>query len=65
MRLLFIVICLCSSLELCAQKTDSLRIDSVIHTLPDVMIKGERPLATVQGSAIIYDLPRLIEKKGA
>ena len=65
MRLLFIVICLCSSLGLCAQKTDSLRIDSVIHTLPDVMIKGERPLATVQGSAIIYDLPRLIEKKGA
>ncbi len=45
------------------QQTDSLRMDSIIHELPDVVVKGERPIAKVKGSTIIYDLPRLIEKK--
>ena len=65
MRLFIVFICFYSCLGLYAQKADSLHMDSVVHTLPDVMIKGERPLAKVQGSAIIYDLPRLIAKKGA
>ena len=46
-----------------AQKVDSLRMDSIIHNLPDVIVKGERPIAKVNGSAITYDLPRLIQKK--
>ena len=44
--------------------TDSINVDSVIRSLPEVMVKGERPLAVVHGSAITYDLPRIIEKKG-
>ena len=44
--------------------TDSISVDSVIRSLPEVMVKGERPLAVVHGSAITYDLPRIIEKKG-
>ncbi len=28
------------------------------------MIKGEHPLVVVHGSAITYELPRIIEKKG-
>ena len=44
--------------------TDSLSMERMIYDLPEVMIKGERPIAVVHGSAITYDLPRLIEKKG-
>lgn len=43
---------------------DSLGTDSLIRQLPEVMIKGEHPLAVVHESAITYDLPRIIEKKG-
>ena len=47
-----------------AQNMDSLRMDSVLHNLPEVYVKGERPIAKVNGSTISYDLPRLIENKG-
>lgn len=47
-----------------AQTTDSLRMDSIIHALPEVMVKGDRPLVKVDGSKLVYDLPRLVEKKG-
>lgn len=43
-----------------AQSADSLRMDSVVHDLPDLLVKGERPIARVKGSTITYDLPRLI-----
>lgn len=47
-----------------AQTADSLRIDSIMQTLPDLVVKGERPIATVKGATITYDLPRLIAQKG-
>lgn len=53
--------CCCTAAT--AQEVDSLRMDSIIHTLPDVMVKGERPLVKVEGSAMIYDLPRMVEQK--
>ena len=40
-----------------AQQSDSLRMDSIIHALPEVMVKGERPVVKVEGSALVYDLP--------
>lgn len=46
-----------------AKLTDSLRMDSMVHELPDVLVKGERPIAKVKGGAIIYDLPRLISNR--
>ena len=45
-------------------ESDSVSVDSIAQTLPDVLVEGERPIAVVHGSAITYDLPRLIEKKG-
>lgn len=41
--------------------TDSLRMDSIIHSLPDVMVKGSRPIVKVKGAALTYDLPQLIK----
>ena len=62
-KILLFLILLLSSTVLKAQQTDSLRMDSIIHELPDVVVKGARPIAKVNGSTITYDLPRLIEKK--
>ena len=44
----------------CAAQTatpgDSLRMDSIIHNLPEVMVSGERPMVKVKGSALVYDI---------
>src|SRR5574344_206345 len=55
---------LCSQQASAQSMADSTAVDSIVRSLPEVMVKGERPLAVVHGSAITYDLPRLIEKKG-
>lgn len=47
-----------------AQTVDSLRMDSMIHALPEVMVRGERPIAKIKGSTITYDLSRLLMGKG-
>lgn len=62
--LLFAILWLCGS-WLYAQSADTLRTDSLVHQLPDVYVSGERPLARVQGSTIVYDLPRILAQKGA
>ncbi len=63
MKAFVTIICmLFASLNVRAQ-SDSARIDSIIHTLPDVMVKGERPIVRVNGAALVYDLQRLIGSK--
>ena len=63
MKAFVTIICmLFASLNVRAQ-SDSARIDSIIHTLPDVMVKGERPIVRVNGAALVYDLQRLIGNK--
>ena len=44
---------------------DSLRMDSIIHALPEVMVKGERPIVKVVGSKLTYDMPLLLKKESA
>lgn len=63
MKILLILLSLLTPKGGFAQQADSLRMDSIVHRLPDVVVKGERPIARVKGSTITYDLPRLIEKK--
>lgn len=41
--------------------TDTLVVDSLWQTIPEVMVEGERPIVKARGSVLIYDLPRLIE----
>ncbi len=55
---------LCSSECWAQSDNDSISVDSIAHALPEVLVEGERPIAVVQGSAITYDMPRLIENKG-
>ncbi len=58
-RLLSITLLSVFALSISAQ-SDSIRMDSVVHELPDVMVKGGRPLAHINGSTITYDLPQII-----
>ena len=45
-------------------QTDSLRIDSLLRTLPEVMIMGERPMVKAERGKLVFDLPRLMRDKG-
>ena len=62
-RLVILSACLAISLAGWAQgnRNDSLRMDSIIHSLPDVMVKGNRPIVKVKGETLTYDLPQLIK----
>ena len=63
---------LCVLAMLCVQafyaqemKTDSLWADSLVRTLPEVMVTGERPVVKALAGKLVYDLQRLIEGKPA
>ncbi|MCH4018168.1 MAG: hypothetical protein LKH12_04135 [Prevotella sp.] len=63
-RLVWIaVMILAMDTSLKAQKADSLRMDSIIHSLPEVMVKGERPVVKVEQDKLVYDVQKLVEKK--
>ena len=42
----------------------STEVDSLMQTLPEVMVKGERPIVKADGAKLVYDLPRLIQGTG-
>ena len=44
-------------------KTDSLWADSLVRTLPEVMVTGERPVVKARAGRLEYDLPRIIAGK--
>ncbi|MDR1003902.1 MAG: outer membrane beta-barrel family protein [Prevotellaceae bacterium] len=42
--------------------TGNSRLDSLYRNLPEVLIKGERPVVKIDHGKLVYDLPRLIRK---
>ena len=73
-RLLITGACMAISLASVAQsgkgdevvpQSDSLRMDSIIHSLPEVMVKGHRPIVKVNGAALVWDLPQLVKEHPA
>lgn len=40
------------------------RLDSPYQELPEILIKGERPIVKAESGKLVYDLPRLIQDKG-
>ena len=52
-----------SSIYAQEMKTDSLWADSLMQTLPEVMVTGERPVVKALAGKLEYDLPRIIEGK--
>ena len=60
-KILFLFLLSAVCLPVAAQTTadDSLRLDSLVRTLPEVMVGGERPVVKVRGAALVYDVNRL------
>jgi len=51
---------LCLGVKAQVSDTTSVAIDSVLHKLPEVMVKGERPMVKASEGKLIYDLPRIV-----
>lgn len=59
-----IAICLCLfTFSLQAQDDISYAyMDSLFQELPEVLVKGERPVVKAEKGKLVYDMPRMIEK---
>ena len=44
------------------QDTTFLYMDSLFQQLPEVLVRGERPVIKGEKGKLIYDVPRIIEK---
>ncbi len=69
-HLITVLICM-SSLTAFAQndtlqnQTDSLNLDFLYQKLPEVMVKGERPIVKLDNGKLSYNMPVLLEKMPA
>lgn len=44
-------------------QANSLRIDSMMNALPEVMVRGEHAMVKISGNALVYDIKRITENK--
>ena len=59
MLFLFLLSAVCLPVAAQTAADDSLRLDSLVRTLPEVMVSGERPVVKIRGGALVYDVNRL------
>lgn len=65
-KTLFILAMLCLTMIYAQDvRTDSLWADSLMQTLPEVMVTGERPVVKAKEGRLEYDLQRVIEGRPA
>lgn len=65
-QILFLITLLCMAATASAQtevEADSLRLDSLLTQMPELMVEGERPLVRAEAGKLVYDLPRLVENR--
>ena len=65
-QLLSLISMLCLTATASAQsevEADSLRLDSILTTMGELTVQGERPLVRAEADRLVYDLPRLVENK--
>ncbi|MGP1351426.1 MAG: outer membrane beta-barrel protein [Hoylesella marshii] len=60
----FLILSFLLAATVCRGQNDSVRIDSVLHALPEVMVKGERPIVKVENGQLVYDVQRLTVQRG-
>lgn len=56
------LICLLGVWTFWAQAQDEVYMDSLFQQLPEVMVKGERPVVKAEQGKLVYDLPRLLKQ---
>ena len=64
-KLISIAVLTCSLLEVFAQNPtkEEAELDSLYQTLPELLVKGERPVVKAQPGKLVYDMPRLLVNK--
>ena len=63
-RFFLISLLFASSITVHAQDNapkDSLTMESMMHNLPEVMVKGSRPIVKVERGMLTYNMPLLIK----
>ena len=64
-RLFFIVVLVASAITANAQdngQKDSLTMESMMHNLPEVMVKGSRPIVKAERGMLSYNMPLLLKQ---
>ena len=64
-RLFFTTILVASAITANAQtnvETDSLTMETMMHNLPEVMIKGSRPIVKAERGMLSYNMPLLLKQ---
>ena len=61
-RIILIAISFCSIVVHAQEDVNTLYVDSLLGQLPEVMVKGERPVVKAQQGKLVYDMPRLIDQ---
>lgn len=46
-------------------QNDSLQTDSLLRSLPEVMVTGERPIVKAEAGRLVFDLPHLLKDRAA
>lgn len=67
MKRYYILLFICVFMyKICIAQTysDSIKMDSIIHNLPEIMVSGERPIVKINKGKLTYDMNKLIENKG-
>ena len=64
-RLFFIGVLVASAITANAQdngQKDSLTMESMMHNLPEVMVKGSRPIVKAERGMLSYNMPLLLKQ---
>lgn len=61
-NLLIVIACSCVLTVQAQEDINIAYVDSLFGQLPEVMVKGERPVVKAQQGKLVYDLPRLAEQ---
>ena len=62
-KLLIIVVCLVALKAQAQEDVNIAYVDSLFGQLPEVMVKGERPVVKAQQGKLVYDIPRFLEQQ--
>lgn len=64
--LLFSGLLIASALNVSAQEqatqSDSLSMEKILHNLPEVMVKGSRPIVKAERGMLSYNMPQLLKQ---
>ena len=62
-RIILITLSLCAMTLHAQEDANTLYVDSLLGQLPEVMVKGERPVVKARQGKLVYDMARLLEQQ--